>query len=83
MVKNKFAEYTSTDSRDKIFVYWLSIQEIADAIFKWADRNAKIGSVEAVIDICDEPDNKNEIFYQLPIEIIIKSLKALEEVGKA
>lgn len=44
---------------------------------------AKIGSVEAVIDICDDPDNKNEIFYKIPIEIVIKALNALQEVGKA
>ena len=73
----EFAEYTNMDSKDKIFVYWKSIQEVADAIYKWADRNAKIGSVEAVIDICDDSDNKNEMFYKLPIEIVLKALYAL------
>ena len=58
-------------------MYWLSIQEVADAIYKWADANAKIGSVEAVIDICDDPDNKKEMFYKIPIEIVIKALQAL------
>jgi hypothetical protein len=58
-------------------VYWRSVSEIADAIYKWADKNAKIGSVEAVLDICDDTDNKNEIFYKIPIEIIIKALYSL------
>lgn len=39
--------------------------------------------MEAVIDICDDPDNKNEIFYKIPIEIVIKALNALQDVGKA
>lgn len=69
----EFGEYTS-ESKEKIFVYWKSIQEIADAIFKWADRSAKIGSVETVLDICDDPDNKQEIFYKLPVEVVIKAL---------
>jgi hypothetical protein len=58
-------------------VYWRSIPEIADAIYKWADKNAKIGSVEAVLDICEDTDNKNEIFYKIPIEIVIKALYSL------
>lgn len=73
----EFAEYTSQESKDKAFVYWKSIQEVAEAIYKWADRNAKIGSVEAVLDICDDTDNKNEVFYKLPVEVIIKALYAL------
>ena len=72
----EFADYSS-GAKEKIFVYWISIQEVADAIYRWADKNAKIGSVEAVIDICDDPDNKNEIFYKMPIEIVLKSLFAL------
>ena len=50
---------------------------MADAVYRWADANAKIGSVEAVIDICDDPDNKKELFYKMPIEIVLKSLIAL------
>ena len=78
----EFAEYTS-DSRDKIFVYWRSIQEVADAIYKWADRTARIGSVETLIDICEDSDNKTELFYKLPIELILKACYALQDVGKA
>ena len=56
---------------------------MAEAIYRWADKNAKIGSVETVLDICDDTDNKNELFYKLPVEIIMKALAALQEVGKA
>lgn len=46
-------------------------------MYKWADKNAKIGSVEAVIDICDDSDNKKELFYKMPIEIVLKACYAL------
>ncbi len=54
---------------------------MAQAIFAWADKNAKIGSVETLVDICE--DSKGEIFHKLPIEIVLKACYALQEVGKA
>jgi hypothetical protein len=54
-------------------VYWRSIQEVAEAIFKWADRNAKIGSVETLVDICEDDESKGEIFHRMPIEIVLKA----------
>ncbi len=56
---------------------------MADAIYKWADTNAKIGSVESLVDICEDSFNKSEIFYKMPIEIVLKACYALQEVGKA
>lgn len=68
----EFADFTG-ESKEKIFVYWKPIQEIADSIYKWADKNAKIGSVETLVDICEDTDNKGEAFYRLPIEIVLKA----------
>ena len=82
MQKNQFGDYTS-ESKDKIFIYWRSIQEVATAIHKWADANAKIGSVETVMDLTDDSSAKNEIFYKMPIEIVLKACTALQQVGKA
>lgn len=82
MQKNQFADYTS-DSRDRVFLYWRSIQEVAAAIHKWADKNARIGSVETVIDLTDDPSTKKEIFHKMPIEIVLKACAALQQVGKA
>ena len=62
MQANKFGEFT-TESKERIFVYWRSIQEVAEAIHKWADTTGRIGSVETVLDVCDDSANKNEIFY--------------------
>ena len=82
MSKNQLADYTS-ESKDKVFLYWRSIQEVATAIHKWADKNAKIGSVETVIDLTDDPMTKKEIFHKMPIEIVLKACVALQQVGKA
>ena len=62
MQANSFAEFTSA-SKDKIFVYWKSLQEVADAIHAWAQATARIGSVEQVIDLTDDSANRKEIFY--------------------
>ena len=57
MGTNQFGEFTS-ESKDRIFVYWRSIQEVAEAIHKWADDTGRIGSVETVLDLCDDDENK-------------------------
>jgi len=82
MQNNKFGDFTS-DSKEKIFVYWRPIQEVAQAIHTWADNTGRIGSVETIIDLTDDPANKNELFFKLPIEIVMKACSALQEVGKA
>ena len=79
MVKNNFADYAAGKEKDKVFVYWRSIQEIAGAIHKWADATNRIGSVETVIDLTDDPANKKEIFYKLPIETVLKACTALQQ----
>ena len=82
MSANKFADYTS-DSQDAVFVYWRPLQEIADAIHKWADKTGRIGSVETVLDLTDDSGNRNEIFYLMPVELVLKACATLQQVGKA
>ena len=82
MQDNKFGEYTS-NSKERVFVYWRSIQELAQAIHNWADSTGRIGSVETVLDASDDIDKKKEIFYKVPVEIVLKACAALQEVGKA
>jgi len=36
-----------------------------------------------VIDLTDDSANRKEIFYQMPIEIVLKACAALQQVGKA
>ena len=78
MVSKKLADFTSTEQqKDKIFVYWRSTQDIAEAIFKWAKDTARIGSIETLLDIIDDEFQKDQIFYQIPIEIALNALYLL------
>lgn len=74
--KAEFGDYTS-ESKEKIFIYWRPVQDIASAVYKWADSNAKIGSVETLVDICEDSESKGEIFHKMPIEIVLKACYAL------
>lgn len=76
MVKNKFADWAKGD-KEKVFVYWRALQEVADSIFDWVNRTGRIGSVETVIDLVEDDDNKNESFFGLPLELVLKALYLL------
>ena len=39
--------------------------------------------METVLDLTDDSANKKEIFYRVPVEIVLKACAALQEVGKA
>ena len=82
MKQNKFADYTA-DSQEAMFVYWRPLQEIADAIHRWADSTGRIGSVETILDLTDDDSNRNEIFYQMPVELVLRACATLQDVGKA
>ena len=82
MSANKFADFTA-ESHEAVFVYWRPLQEIADAIHKWADKTGRIGSVETVLDLTDDSGNRNEIFYHMPVELVLKACATLQQVGKA
>ena len=58
MQQNKFGEFTA-ESQEAIFVYWRSLQEIADAIHRWADSTGRMGSVETVLDLTDDSANRS------------------------
>ena len=82
MQQNKFGEFTA-ESQEAIFVYWRSLQEIADAIHRWADSTGRMGSVETVLDLTDDSANRDQIFYQMPVEVVLRACASLQEVGKA
>ncbi len=42
-----------------------------------------MGSVETIIDISEDEGNKDEIFYKMPSELVVRGCYALQEVGKA
>ena len=72
MQSNGFGEYTSP-AKEKIFVFWTPIQKIADAIHSWADSTGKMGSVETILDLTDDEANSAELFYNMPVEIVLRA----------
>ena len=83
LVQNKFADFTSSAEKDKIFVYWKSPQDVAQAIFAWAKNTGRIGSIETVLDIIEDEFQKDQIFYKMPIEIVLNALYLLQDEGKS
>ncbi|TNV77875.1 hypothetical protein FGO68_gene12395 [Halteria grandinella] len=84
MVEKGLADYSADDgTKDKVFIYAKPLQTIATAIFTWADRNCKIGSVETLVDLREDSSVKGEIFHMLDIKIIEKACLALQKEGKA
>ena len=69
--------------RDSIFVYWRAPRDVASAIFTWAKDGGRIGSVETVLDIVEDEFNKDQIFFGMPIEIVLNALYLLQDEGKA
>lgn len=82
MAEKGLADY-STQEKDKVFIYSKPLQTIASAIFAWADRNCKIGSVETLVDLREDSSVKGEIFHMLDIKIIERACLALQKEGKA
>ena len=82
MVSIETAEYV-TEAQDRVFIFFKSLQGLAEGTYKWADRTGRIGSVEAVLDMCLEEEFKEEVFYKVPIEVLLKALRLLEKEGKA
>ena len=39
--------------------------------------------MEVILDLTDDETNSGEIFYGMPIEIVLRACVALQEVGKA
>ena len=82
LVDNKFGDYTAANQpgapqADRIFIYWRSPQEVAQAIFSWAKNEGRIGSIETVIDIIEDEFQKDQVFYNMPIEIVLNALYLL------
>jgi hypothetical protein len=85
MSERGFADYSGEGSGviDKVFIYFKPLQVIAEAIFEWADRNSKIGSVETLVDLREDSSSKGEIFHMIDIKIIERACYALQMEGKA
>ena len=56
---------------------------MAACLFKWAKEGGRIGSIETLVDIIEDEFNKDEVFYQMPIEMVLNALYLLQDEGKS
>ncbi len=64
-------------------MYWITVAEYAKAIYEWADRTAKLNTAEPIVDLSNSSDNRDEIFYQVPIDTVKQACELLQKEGKA
>ncbi len=64
-------------------IYIMSKRELADAIYGFATRTGKLGSVETVFSLYSGEETRKEKFYGQPKECILGALKLLEMDRKA
>lgn len=71
------------DSNKETFhVYKISIEDLADAIYKWAKMTAKIGKTATLQELSNHDDTKDQIFWGIPEEVLLKACKELESLNK-
>ena len=73
----------ATPEKDKIIIYYKSVQEYAAAIYAWAQNTGRMNSVESLVDIATASENSREIFYKIPVEIVKSACEALQRERKA
>jgi len=71
------------DSNKETFhVYKISIEDLADAIYKWAKMTAKISKTATLQELSNHDDTKDQIFWGIPEEVLLKACKELESLNK-
>jgi hypothetical protein len=71
------------ETQTQFLVLWDTAQELANAIYRWAQDTGKIGDVYTVYDIYAEDDSANESFHGLHARCIVKALTRLQEGQRA
>eukprot|EP01029_Cantina_marsupialis_P028810 TRINITY_DN778029_c0_g1_i1.p1 TRINITY_DN778029_c0_g1~~TRINITY_DN778029_c0_g1_i1.p1 ORF type:complete len:168 (+),score=26.63 TRINITY_DN778029_c0_g1_i1:36-539(+) len=70
------------DTKVRCKIMWKKPEEWADMIYAFAQDNEWSGNVFTVYEIYSGDDTRDEEFYGLDPQIILKSLSVLEEQGK-
>jgi len=82
LAKTKMIEW-KTKEKENFFVFYYNPHEIADLIMKWANSNVKKGKLETLQWISSgEETEETDRLHGMPIEILHKASKILEETGK-
>ena len=63
-----------------IFKY--SIEDLSEAIYKWAKNSGKIGKLATIQELSSHYDCQDNIFYGMPEQTVYKACQILEGKGK-
>lgn len=63
-------------------IYWLTLEEWGNILFKWAQSNGMINSVLTVYELLHGNDAKDQEWHELEEQVFIKVLKLLESKNK-
>lgn len=68
--------------RDKWEIYWFTLDELANMIYKWASDNALLGQVCTIFEVANGDNSVDQEFHDLSIDVLTKGLRRLEQSGK-
>lgn len=80
--KSAHAAPVDPKKRDIWEVYWFTLDEWANMIYKWVSDNALIGQVCTTFEITNGDNSVDQEFYGLSNDILLKILRRLEQSGR-
>ena len=80
MIDNGLGEWLTVNAR--FLLYKRPIVDWAAAIHAWANKTGKINSIESAFSVIHGDESKGEAFHEIPNEIALHALRALEAQGK-
>jgi len=63
-------------------IYWYTLDEWANLIYKWAIDNGMSGTVCTLFEITNGDNATDQEFHELDQSILVKALRKLEQTGK-
>lgn len=80
--KSAHAAPVDPKKRDNWEIYWYTLDEWANMIYKWVSDNAMLGQVCTVFEISNGDNSTDQEFHGLSDDIVLKALRRLEQSGK-
>lgn len=74
---------SQTQARRKCLILWNTLDQWANLIYAYVERNALHGTVCTFYELTEAKEIKNEPFYKIDLEVFRKSLAVLEKENKA
>ena len=70
-------------AEDVFFVYTHNVEELAEAIHKWARDSGRTNRIETLLFLAGDEETKGQIFWGYPVEVLLKAARFLAAKGRA